>query len=346
MKHLKKILGLLLSVVFLWLALRKVEFDRIPAVLGTIRPWLLPFLVVSMTCEHLGRVVRWRVILRNHPIPFFNLYAGVILGYLFNNILPARAGEFARSIYLGRKGLASISEVFGSVVTERFLDGIAVVTMLAVLLARFDLPPLVRTGMFSAVVFYAVVLGVILLLQFRRVWVDVVVDAVLRFLPAPLAAKAKQMEDRFIEGLSLIRSPGPFLHAVFLSYVSWGWSMFTYFLSLNMLNIPAMPDTILLLIGVLSIAAMIPSSPGMIGIFQYCCVLVLSDMLGHPREQAAAFSLVSHLLSYLFVVAIGIVILMMENLSFTELRHSIEEQTESEEGNESAVRVESGSKQT
>ena len=104
MRHLKKILGLLIGLVFLYLALRQVEFAKLPATLTSFQFWLIPVLLLSITIEQLLRVWRWQVILVGRPVGFWYLYAGMLLGYLANNVLPARAGEVVRCYYLGRKG--------------------------------------------------------------------------------------------------------------------------------------------------------------------------------------------------------------------------------------------------
>jgi len=64
---------------------------------------------------------------------------------------------------------------------------------------------------------------------------------------------------------------------------------------------------------------MIPSSPAMIGIYEYCCIIVLTDMLGLPREVAVAFGLATHLLAYLYILAVGLAVLTIENLQLSDL---------------------------
>ncbi|OQA06414.1 MAG: hypothetical protein BWY66_01871 [bacterium ADurb.Bin374] len=318
-KTAKKIIGLLLSILFLWLALRKVDWERVPAVLSAADWRILPILFVSLTIEYLLRAVRWRYILHPRQIPFGHLYGGLVLGYLFNNLFPARAGEFVRAWYLGRKGHATFSEAFGSVVMERLLDGICVVAFIAFAVTNFPVSTAVRSGGYSAVMFYGVVLLGILLLQFRRNWIDPVSDALLSPLPTAWRDRIYRLRDSFIGGLSLVRHPKPLWIAIFLSIVSWVASVGTNYISMRMFNLPIGLDGSLLLIAVLSLGAMIPSSPAMIGIYEYCCIIVLTDMLGLPREVAVAFGLATHLLAYLYILAVGLAVLTIENLQLSDL---------------------------
>ncbi|HEY9071377.1 MAG TPA: lysylphosphatidylglycerol synthase transmembrane domain-containing protein [Candidatus Ozemobacteraceae bacterium] len=324
-KWAKKIIGLLLSVLFLWLALRQVDWERVPAVLSAVDWRLLPVLLVSYTLEHLFRAVRWRYILHPREVPLWRLYAGLLLGYLFNNLFPARAGEFIRSWYLKSRGHAGFSEAFGSVVMERLLDGICVVGFIAFAVTMFPVGQVIRSGGYTAVTFYGAVLLVILLLQFRRGWVDTVSDLLLWPFPDAWKRWVYGLRDSFIGGLGLVRHPWPLAVSVGLSLVSWGASLVTYYITIKMFTLPMGMSETLLLIAVLSLGAMIPSSPGMIGIYEYCCILVLTDLLGLTREVAVAYGLATHFLSYFYVLAVGIVVLTIENLHLADLETAAEQ---------------------
>ncbi|MFZ2960812.1 MAG: lysylphosphatidylglycerol synthase transmembrane domain-containing protein [Candidatus Ozemobacteraceae bacterium] len=342
MRHAKKLIGLVLSLAFLWLALRKVDWAQIPTLARQVKLIFLPLIALSITFEHLWRAWRWKVLLRAREVPFYNLYAGIVLGYLFNNLLPARAGEFVRSMYLGRKKLARTSEVFGTVVLERFIDGVVIIGILACLPLWFTFSPLLRGAIFSAVAFYAVVFVVILLLQFKRAWVDVPLNFLLKPFSETFRARVISMEDSFISGFSLIRNPWHFLGAMGISGIAWLTSLFTIWVHFQMWSLPLDFTAVLLLVAVLSIGSMIPSSPGMIGIFQYCCVLVLADMLGVSREMAAVFGLATHLVSYLYVLIVGVAVMLFEKVSFRELSHSAEVAEAAEETAETVEEVQAG----
>ncbi|OIP27378.1 hypothetical protein AUK22_05625 [bacterium CG2_30_54_10] len=300
--------------------MRKVDWVSIPQILVTADPLFFVLLLVSITVEQLIRAWRWQLILKGHAVPFWESYRGLLLGYFFNNVLPARAGEFIRAGYLGRKGILSSSEAFGSVVLERFADGIVVVCFIFASLVLFPVSPVIRQAGYSAMVFYFLVLIAIIFLQFRKEWMGRVTSFFLGFLPERFRERAVTAQDSFIGGLGLIRDPSRFLLVVVVSFVAWSASVFSYYLALKIFHLPLGLDAAILLIAVLSLGAMIPSSPGMIGIFEYCCMLVLSDMLQVQREVAASFGLFTHFVSYVYILAIGIAILACENLSFHELQ--------------------------
>ncbi len=336
MRHLKKILGLLIGLVFLYLALRQVEFAKLPATLTSFQFWLVPVLLLSITIEQLLRVWRWQVILVGRPVGFWYLYAGMLLGYLANNVLPARAGEVVRCYYLGRKGQVRISAAFGSVVIERFLDGVAVLTMLGFCLIWFELPGVIRAAGWTALVFYAVVLLSLILLVYRKTWFDRLVGAVIRPFSVTLHDRLQALFDSFTGGLDLMRNPGPFAKALTLSLAAWGMSAVSTYIGFKAFGHPSIaalsvPDGVLV-ITFLALGAMIPGAPGMVGVYEWCCLQVVHGVFKVDTTVAGGYALFSHSFGYLYVLMVGLGIMTYENISMTQLNAAVEEAPSETEG--------------
>ncbi|MEY4222438.1 MAG: hypothetical protein RL334_1080, partial [Chloroflexota bacterium] len=95
-------LGVLISALFLWVALRGLQLAEVLQVLATARLfWLLPGVAAYM----LG-----------FPV--------VAIGYMGNNIYPARIGEVLRAYILKRKCGVAASATLATVVVERVFDGV------------------------------------------------------------------------------------------------------------------------------------------------------------------------------------------------------------------------------
>ncbi|MGM0600507.1 MAG: lysylphosphatidylglycerol synthase transmembrane domain-containing protein [Candidatus Rifleibacteriota bacterium] len=321
----KKIWGFVVSIFFLWLALRKVDWSSIPDILSKIDYSFILLMCFTYTLEHLARAYRWRAILPGKYLKIKFAYFGIVLGYLFNNLLPARAGEFVRSFYLKKKKTAPASEIFGSVVFERFLDGLVIISLIVFSLNYFPSTDLVKQAGVSAVIFYLVILFVIILLQFKRNLVLKFTRKIFSTFPSKVAEFLHDSEESFINGLGLIARPKKFFRALLLSIVSWALSILTMYICLQMFNLDMGVVEAILLICILSIGSMIPTSPGMIGIYEYCCVLALHDILGRSEEVAVMFGLVSHTIGYFYVLVVGFIILGLENLSVHDLSHAQEE---------------------
>ena len=85
-----------------------------------------------MRCLVEELVLRWKVLLQ--PIcpesTLHNRFAAVTVGFMANNILPARAGEFARAYALSRVEHVRVSGALGSLVVERILDALVLICLL------------------------------------------------------------------------------------------------------------------------------------------------------------------------------------------------------------------------
>lgn len=320
----KKTASFLVSLLFLWLALRNVEWAKIPGILKTARLEFVVLLFFSMSSEYLIRGLRWRYILGKPDLPYFYFLSGWVFGALGNTLFPARAGEFIRSFYLGRKNLVRTSEAFGSIVLERFLDGIVVVSFIAGSFSLFPVNAALKSAGYSAATFYFIVLVFILLMQFKKSWFDMILGWLVRPLPESWGNKIQSVQNSFVSGFSLVKQPDRLIISILGSYVTWCNSLLSTWIGFHIFSIPFGFSEALLLVAILSIGAMIPSSPGMIGIYEYCFVLALSGVLHTDHELAVTFGIFSHCFSVGFVVLLGGGLLFFENLSLKELQEKAE----------------------
>jgi len=314
----KKIFGIVLSIFFLWLALRGVDLAKLPALISLVRLDFVAILYLSLTVEILTRGWRWKLILGKEHASFYYFVAGWVIGALFNNLFPARAGEFVRSFYLGRRNVVPTAEAFGSVVLERFLDGIVILFLIGTAFSFYAVNSnLKRAGYLAAAFYFGVFLAIVLLL-FKQTWFEAILDMLLKPLPENWKNRVKAAQKSFVQGFSLIGKPWAFFRVLAVSFFTWGFSVLSYYLVLQSFSLSMGLKEAVLLISVLSIGAMVPSSPGMIGVFEFCCVVALTEIIGLQRETSVAVGLFIHSLSYLNILLIGVGIMFYENLSFAD----------------------------
>lgn len=315
----KKFWGIIASILFLYLAVQKVDWGQVSKIILGLDYRFIFLMCISYTFEHISRALRWKVILWNRPLPFLYSYFGVVTGYLFNNVLPARAGEFIRAYYLRKKNVAPVGEVFASVIVERFLDGLIIVSLIIFSLYKFPGNELIKKAAMSAIIFYVVILFAMLIIWFKKDWYEKLSGYFIRLLPDKISGKVNNLKNTFADGFALVGSPLRLLEAIVMSLVSWGFSILTLYLCLKMFNIGFGFYESVLLISVLGLGAMIPASPGMIGIYEYCCVIVMSFVLGKSKDLAISFGLVAHSIGYLYVLIVGFSIFIYEGFKFSDL---------------------------
>ena len=133
-------IGILISAVFLYLALNTLHLSEFWQALQRANYWwLIPGVAVYFVGVWV-RAWRWHYMLRPlKKIPTATMFPIVTIGYMGNNIYPARAGEVLRAAVLKQREGVPISASLATVVIERIFDG---VVMLAFVF--LNLPELAR----------------------------------------------------------------------------------------------------------------------------------------------------------------------------------------------------------
>jgi len=294
-------LSLLIAAGFVWLAMRKVQWDEFRAALVTIDPWILVQYFLLLSVVHLIRVYRWGILLRPlGAIPFGRLFAVGSVGIMALTILPFRLGEFARPILIAEKGKIRASAALASIVVERVADSLAMTLLLVVILlfldTRIAVPVEIRWWGWGLLVLFVVVL-VLLALAYRHP--EKTVRGFRRcigFLPARLSDRLCSMLSAFIGGMRGL--PNARLLSEFVLVTAGYWCLS----GLGMLLCFGAFDGLAHLgwleaftgMAVLCVGLMIPAGPAMIGNFQYFLQLGLSLFVGTEvlAAQGAAYAVV------------------------------------------------------
>ena len=124
---LKNILTVLISIaiagVFLWVALRGLDFDKIKGSLQKANYLWVAFAAVFGVSAYIFRAVRWNLLLEpmGYKISNSNSLWSLSFGYLMNLTIP-RSGEVARSTALYGVEKVPVDKSFGTIILERVVD--------------------------------------------------------------------------------------------------------------------------------------------------------------------------------------------------------------------------------
>lgn len=324
----KKFWGIISSFLFLWLALYGLDFQKIPNILESVNWVYIPLIFLSMLFEHLTRGIRWKVLLNGRSLSVKNSFYATALGYFFNNIFPARAGEFIKAWYLKKKCDTNFGEAVGSVVIERFLDGVLTLGLMCFSLNLFTSTPFMKKAAITTLVFYSLILVGIVSIYFRKNDFEKLANRIFSLLPQKFSLKLSTMFNSFMNGLIIAtNSFKVFIGSIAWTIIAWGFTFLTHYLLVRMLNMDLNLSSISFIMVVAAIGAMIPGSPGNLGIYEYSCVLAIHNVLNFSHELGATFGILTHTLNYAFVAVEGFIVLTLENLSIKEIQ---EKQKESE----------------
>src|SRR5438105_4893404 len=123
------IFGIIVSLIFLVWALSKEDLGQVgQAILRANYLALLPALLLYFIGVWV-RAVRWRILL-NPIAPEVGLYETfevVVIGYMANDVLPARIGELVRAYVLSRREGIRKTGTLATILVERIFDGLTMV---------------------------------------------------------------------------------------------------------------------------------------------------------------------------------------------------------------------------
>lgn len=319
-----RVLGFLLTFVFLGLVLWKTDLGELGQALRSANYlYVVPAGLCTLS-SYVLRTVRWRYILApTKRVAFRGLFPVLMIGFMANNVLPARLGEFVRAYVLGRKEGISKSLSFATIMLERLLDGVTLVVFLALLSLALPLPGWgIEIAYFASGVFLVAAVGVLVLLL-RDDLAHRAVDLALRPLPARLASSVASRADAFVQGLHALRRKRVVVALMALSVVIWSVETSSYLLVLAGFHPALWPDApvlaALLTLVVVNLGIMLPSGPGYVGTFQAFAILALG-YFGVQHESALGIAIVAHAVQYFLVTGLGLVFFSRENLSFRTIQ--------------------------
>jgi uncharacterized protein (TIRG00374 family) len=310
LRPLLAVAGLAVTVACMYIAVRGVALDdALDALADSNLLWLVPALPVFALAIALRALRWWSLFAAAERPPLRAITYALLIGYFFNNILPARAGEAARVIALHRRAATPKAEAVGTVVVERLFD---VVALLLVLFASYPWLPEI-SWLRAAAVFGAVVVTVLLALVVVIVRYD---ERAVHWLLSPLrrvkrAGVAERLESAAVNatrGLVALRKPRIALRGMALTIASWATLGVSYWI-LTMAFALDLPLVAGMLVTVaINLSLVLPSSPAALGVFEAATVIALRAF-DVPQAEALSYALVLHLLNLVPFLVIGAALL-------------------------------------
>jgi hypothetical protein len=286
-------IGVLISLASVYLVLRGVDLRQTADLLGGARPAWLLVAVAGIVADLVFRALRWQVLIR--PIcrvPLRRLSAYMLVGYLANNVLPARLGELVRSHYLGDREGISRSATLGTVVVERIVDTVVLVGIGAAAILILH----VRGVVMSAILVGVAIAGLLC--------VALVVALAAHRLPgAGRAAAFLNRWPRFVgvatrlrDGLRVAALPRTVAAAALLSVAAWTCTVVAVLAVGQSLGIELTLGEGALLAAGTNLATAIPSGPGYLGTFEYAGQSI-ALAFGLGASEGLALALLIHVLT-------------------------------------------------
>jgi glycosyltransferase 2 family protein len=328
-------LGVVISLVFMYLALRGLHLEDLgQAVQNANYWWLIPGVVVYFMGVW-ARAWRWHYLLRPvKKISTKTMFPIVAIGYMGNNIYPARAGEVLRAVVLKRREDVSVSASLATIIVERIFDGVVMLSFVFL-----NLPELARlthdsgfvgsiqtAALFGTGAFVGALLVFLLAAMFPVQAQKVIEWLAGRLLPTRFQEKTLSLAGRFLGGLASLRSPKEALMVFLTSAVIWLFETGKYWFVMHAFDFEVSFFALMLMNGIVNLATTIPSAPGYVGTFDAPGIAVLVAY-GVEQAMAAGYTLILHIALWFPITALGAYYLAREGIHWGEGMRKLREET-------------------
>jgi uncharacterized protein (TIRG00374 family) len=300
------------AVISILLIAAILYFVDLRAMLDAMRNANYGLLLIAFSIGFLWLAVRtivWRTLLRDRP-SYSDVFWTVGEGYLLNNFLPFRLGEFGRAFLLSRKSGMQFMEILPTIVIERAVDlGFSAAIFLAAL------PYVVGgegAGRIGVIVGIVVVIGLVLLYLMARnnQWALDLFHKLSARWPAIQRFGGSFLES-FLAGLSVLTDGWLFLRFLFWMAVNWGIAIFSYYLIIRSFFPQAELVWGMFGLGAAAFGGAVPSLPGAVGTFEGAFGGAITLLTG-DESTALAVALTGRLYNYINSGVIGGIGLLRE----------------------------------
>jgi uncharacterized protein (TIRG00374 family) len=245
---------------------------------------------------------------------------------MVNTIIPIRLGEFVRAYTLGEKEGVGFAPGLFSIVVERTLDmigllSIGVVTMLLVS-TQAGLPSLAVNIFIAVAVFIAAVLAVIIVGIKKE---ELIIRTLTRITSKiPLVKKytnrIADFASSLIKGLQgLSQNPKMFIANMSLTWILWLiYTSATYFTFLAF-NQPISFVAAILGGALMSLSHIVPATPGYVGSYEIFWALIFLALSATEETTLVAMGVTSHLVGLLPIGILGCISVVWLGVSFEEI---------------------------
>lgn len=337
MKYFKFLIVLILVFVLLYFFFRGVEFGEVLDILKDVNLIYVVVFLTGLYSQFFIRAFRWGILFRpfKKKVSLMNLYHYSFIGMFINMLIPGRLGEPARGILIAKDEELDPASGLATIVIERVIDSMMIVVLFFTSLLFIDssnsiLLEKLKSG---GLIFLPAVISIFLMFYLINVpgifaFVEKILRFVLKIVPENSREKVTVFLLNFIRGLKLKLGFSDSVKLFFSSILVWVYLVpFYWYLmqsfkfgpSLSLLDVVPYFSLIVM-------SAAIPT-PGMAGSLDAASKHGLLELYKNSAGQsivnvneAAAFTLLVHVLIILIIVIPGFISFSSKGLKMSSVK--------------------------
>jgi len=320
MRKIQFLLGLTISALALYLALRGIKWDEVASALKEANYLFLLPAAVALATVFACRTWRWRLLL--YPLRGLrmgNLFGAITVAYLINNILPFQLGDLGRAYLIGELEGVRKSRALSTVVVERIIDVLTLVVLLILLIPFIGVPSWAAVPAAILGVAFLLLGALALVAALRRHWLIAIVDGLPSFVPQRVKTRLGESVHSAIDGLHVLSNPLLLVQVLALTVLQWLVSAGALYFVMLAFDLNVGYDAAVFVVVVVSFGFLIPASPGSIGVYHALSVKALA-VYGVDEGPALSYAFVAHLMYYLPPIIVGTLFLWQHQLGWRRLR--------------------------
>jgi hypothetical protein len=307
-----RLIAIIISIAALvWIAL-SFDLENLWEALREANYWLLIPVSLLILISFVSRATRWSKLFEASSEPRWqSLFRSLMVGYLANNVLPARTGDLVRAYALRRDAGIAGSTAFATVVVERVVDLVVTLILLGGAMLFFPLPGWSGgVGLILGLISLCAV-GFLIVLNIKGVNLIQRITGCLRFLPPNLVRRANTIGEGFVKGVESLQEYRRVVEFLIMTGFIWLIEIGITFIMARAFNLPLGFGEALFVILIIAIGIVVPAAPGAIGTYEFFGVTAL-DLLGVSSGGALGFLLALHAVTFVGSSLIGAICLSLQ----------------------------------
>lgn len=314
------ILGIAISLVFLYFSLKNIQINLFLQALSNTSIPIFALSLVPTFWAFWFRALRWKILLQ--PIGRYSaseLFGPMMVGFMGNNIFPARIGEILRAYAISKKLKINLPASIATIILERLFDGIVLIAILLIVVFIYPFPASIKQLGYLIALIYIFLLILLFYIQKSPDRTAALIMKSLFFLPEKLEIKAREILNSFISGFRILRDfrqTGIIIIYSLFVWISSALILYVIVLACQMSYLPISASWVIL--SITAIGSMIPAAPGYIGTSQYFTIIAFS-VFNINENQALAYSIVYFTSQYVPVTLAGLFYFYYDKISLSEI---------------------------
>ena len=301
-------LQIAITFVFLYLTFRNTQIESLKSAFLTVNYWMLCLTLVPQLMTFFLLAAREKFLLNKlFHFKFRDLLEGVFIGYVGNNILPLRGGEFLKVLYWAKCSSKSYVSLLSVALIERLLDLVCLIALFfvgsQVILSKmgFDIRWII--GFLISIFFF---IGVLVFLDWKYKNEFKLHASLQRLVGEAIAQYFNDFINKAMVGFRVLGSGKNIFIAVLITILYWIINLFGLIIFFYAFHLPVSFGKIVVLLLATCFGTAIPAAPGYIGTFDYFSKMALV-LYGVNASIAASFAIATHFMSIVPFTLFGII---------------------------------------